>query len=214
MGSDDQRHHTHPSTDGQLPNETWQTVKWIAGCAHPQRGDILVLPRGVHSLIGAGGSDTLSEAAFETPDANPRLVTLGAETYCKKGFHTSKIVDVRQRRPWLKYDRTLAEAPQPRERYQDWLAPARRLGVFTDGSFRRVGTTAQKLNGTDRAHCQSSIVKQSDDGTYSYLAITNDHVQHSSAYTTELIAEEVALRYSNGIVHTDCQSAKGIRSSN
>ena len=56
-------------------------------------------------------------------------------------------------------------------------------------------------------YCQSSIVKQSDDGTYSYLAITNDHVQHSSAYTTELIAEEVALRYSNGIVHTDCQSA-------
>ena len=69
---------------GQLPNGTWQTAKWIAGCAHPQRGDVLVFPRGVHSLIGAGGSDTLSEAAFEAPDANPRLVTLGAETYCKK----------------------------------------------------------------------------------------------------------------------------------
>ena len=86
---------------GQLPDGTWQTVKWVAGRPHPQRGDVLVLPSGVNSLIGAGGSDTLSESMFETSEANPRLLTLSAETYCKKGYHTCTVIDVRKRQPWL-----------------------------------------------------------------------------------------------------------------
>ena len=191
---------------GRKANGDWDTIQWIANTDTPQCQDELVLPDGIDTLNGAGGDDTLPLDVFSDINVQWRLVTLSKETYRTNRSHTCRILDIRQRTPWV-YEGTLNPNCTERPSWQQWLADARQLGVFTDGSFRRTGTTAHHLLGKTTTHCQSSIVKQDVTRNYAYVAITNDSIQHSSSYTTELIAQLIALRYSNGVVHTDCLSA-------
>ena len=191
---------------GRKANGDWDTIQWIPNTDTPQAQDTLVLPHGIEALNGAGGNDILPADIFGDINVEWYLVTLSKETYRTNRSHTCRLLDIRRRTPWVEAD-MLNPPPQERQPWQQWLADARKLGVFTDGSFRRTGTTMQHLLSTMNTHCQSSIVKQDASGNYSYIAITNDTIRHNSSYTTELIAQLIALCYSNGTVHTDCLSA-------
>lgn len=58
----------------------------------------------------------------------------------------------------LAVDRMLLNVPQTsRFRYHDWLADSRGLAFFTDGSFRRTGTTAAQLIGTSCPHSHAAM---------------------------------------------------------
>jgi hypothetical protein len=192
---------------GRLTPGVWQSVRWLSSSAEPQIGNSLTLVKGTAALVGAGGVDTLDESLFDESTSEPHLLTLSSETYRLNGSHTAKIVDMRRRTPILEADQLLNPPATIRPKYHDWLADSQSLAIFTDGSFRRTGTTADQLMGTSNPHCQSSIVKRNRNGVYSYIAITNDNIKHGSAYTTELIAQIIALWYTNGEVNTDCEAA-------
>ena len=166
---------------GKQDEHTWQTVRWHHQHQPPTSGDTLTLVQGIDSLVGAGALDRLQQDDLISSTQPTALLTLSAEKYRINRSHTCKILDIRARTPWIATDQSINSAIAPRPRYQQWLADARQLGVFTDGSFRRIGTTAQRLEGHTTERCQSSIVKRSQNGLYSYLAITNDSIKHGSA---------------------------------
>lgn len=65
---------------GRLDETHWQTVKWTSNGGDLRRGFTLTLASDIRSLVGAGGTDTIADAAFQSPRLT-HLPTLGRETY-------------------------------------------------------------------------------------------------------------------------------------
>ena len=110
-------------------------------------------------------------------------------------WHNYKLLDIRTRTPWIPPDHTLNPRLTPRP-YQQRLADAWaawRLGVFT----------AQHLKVGQQNYVSPALLsKMRTEPTPTSPSATTSVIRHKSAYTTELIAQILALRFS-----IDCQSA-------
>ena len=173
----------------------------------PHVGATLTLPHGINSLAGAGGTDTLLESQFTRWRTTTSLLTLSVESYRKDGSHRTTILSIRQRHPLAQPTLLLAQPQSPRPLFWSWLADCAESQVYTDGSFKLIGTTTQRLLGTTTAHGQTGIACKQHSGHFRHLAITNELIQHKSSHTTELLGQIVVLRCARGLVHTDSQSA-------
>ena len=160
---------------------------------------------------GSGGGKLMDQNTFITNE-KLALVLLSTEQHQLDGTTKSTILSIRYRRAKLK-----KSSIPPTNRFEEIASklPAVVRDIYTDGSFKLLGTAAVRIIGSTTVKANGAIVLEIDNGTnpgYFGVKVIGTAQRISSAYTMELLALLGATYIARGlnitgIIRSDCKAA-------